>query len=274
MRYWGKVLGLVLGLLSGAGFWGLVIGLLIGHLIDRASVTRQQGYFANQQTRQALFFRTTFQVMGHLTKSKGRVTDADIQMASLLMDRMQLHGEARTAAQRAFREGKEGDYPLRDKLRELRSACFGRFDLIRMFLEIQIQAAFADGSLHPNERQVLYVIAEELGISRVQFDQFLRMMESGQQFGGGGYQSGGSSQGGYTPGSRGPTLEDACSVLGVKSSDEATTIKRAYRKLMSEHHPDKLVAKGLPPQMMEMAKQKAQEIQAAYDLIKREKGFK
>ncbi|ROR05192.1 co-chaperone DjlA [Erwinia sp. JUb26] len=274
MRYWGKVLGLVLGLLSGAGFWGLVIGLLVGHLVDRASATRQQGYFANQQTRQALFFRTTFQVMGHLTKSKGRVTDADIQMASLLMDRMQLHGEARTAAQRAFREGKEGDYPLRDKLRELRSACFGRFDLIRMFLEIQIQAAFADGSLHPNERQVLYVIAEELGISRVQFDQFLRMMESGQQFGGGGYQGGGSSQGGYAPGSRGPTLDDACSVLGVKSSDDATTIKRAYRKLMSEHHPDKLVAKGLPPQMMEMAKQKAQEIQAAYDLIKREKGFK
>lgn len=49
---------------------------------------------------------------------------------------------------------------------------FGRFDLIRMFLEIQIQAAFADGSLHPNERAVLYVIAEELGISRAQFDQF------------------------------------------------------------------------------------------------------
>jgi DnaJ like chaperone protein len=63
-------------------------------------------------------------------------------------------------------------------------------------------------------------------------------------------------------------------VLGVKSSDDATTIKRAYRKLMSEHHPDKLVAKGLPPEMMEMAKQKAQEIQAAYDLIRKEKGFK
>ncbi|MCT2387780.1 co-chaperone DjlA [Erwinia pyrifoliae] len=272
MRYWGKVLGLVLGLLSGAGFWGVVIGLLVGHMIDKARSPGRQGYFADQQTRQALFFRTTFQVMGHLTKSKGRVTDADIQMASLLMERMQLHGEGRTAAQRAFREGKEGDYPLRDKLRELRSACFGRFDLIRMFLEIQIQAAFADGSLHPNERRVLYVIAEELGISRTQFDRFLRMMESGQQFGGG-YQSGGSSQGGYQ-GQRGPTLQDACNMLGVKSSDDATTIKRAYRKLMSEHHPDKLVAKGLPPEMMEMAKQKTQEIQAAYDLIKREKSFK
>jgi len=266
MRYWGKVIGLVLGLLSGAGFWGIAFGLMIGHLIDKVRGAKGQAWFANNQTRQTLFFLTTFQVMGHLTKSKGRVTEADIQIASLLMERMQLHGEARTAAQRAFREGKQGDYPLRSKLRELRSACFGRFDLIRMFLEIQIQAAFADGSLHPNERQVLYVIAEELGISRIQFDQFLRMMEGGQQFGGG--------QGGYQQAQRGPTLEDACSVLGVKSSDDATTIKRAYRKLMSEHHPDKLVAKGLPPEMMEMAKQKAQEIQAAYDLIRREKGFK
>ncbi len=72
----------------------------------------------------------------------------------------------------------------------------------------------------------------------------------------------------------GPTLEDACNVLGVKTTDDATTIKRAYRKLMSEHHPDKLVAKGLPPEMMEMAKQKAQEIQKSYELIKDQKGFK
>ncbi|QCR37180.1 co-chaperone DjlA [Nissabacter sp. SGAir0207] len=270
MQYWGKLLGVVLGLMSGAGFWGIVLGFLIGHLVDRARATRRQGYFADQQTRQTIFFRTTFQVMGHLSKAKGRVTEADIQTASQLMARMQLHGEQRTMAQQAFREGKESNFPLRDKLRELRSVCFGRFDLIRMFLEIQVQVAFNDGVLHPNERQVLYVIAEELGISRHQFDQFLSMMEGGQQFGGG---QGGYSHGGYQQ-PQGPTLADACKVLGVQPGDDATTIKRAYRKLMSEHHPDKLVAKGLPPEMMEMAKQKAQAIQAAYDLIKREKGFK
>ena len=268
MQYWGKLLGVIVAIWSGAGFWGVVLGLIIGHMIDKArSNKRSRGFFTDQQTRQTLFFRTTFQVMGHLTKSKGRVTEADIQIASLFMDRLQLHGEACTAAQQAFREGKQSQFPLRETLQQFRSICFGRFDLIRMFLEIQIQAAFADGSLHPNERQVLYVIAEELGISRAQFDQFLSMMEGGRQFGGG-------QQGGYQQAQRGPTLYDACKVLGVRSSDDAATIKRAYRKLMSEHHPDKLVAKGLPPEMMEMAKQKAQEIQAAYDLIKRKKGFK
>lgn len=140
-----------------------------------------------------------------------------------------------------------------------------------MFLEIQIQTAFADGSLHPKERDVLYVIGEELGISRMQFDQFLRMMQGGAQFGSG-QQSWHNGDAQQAP--RGPTLEDACNVLGVKTTDDATTIKRAYRKLMSEHHPDKLVAKGLPPQMMQMAQQKAQEIQKAYDMIKTAKGFR
>ena len=275
MRYWGKVIGLLLGLLSGAGFWGLLLGLLLGHMVDKIRATQGRAYFSNNQTRQTIFFRTTFQVMGHLTKSKGRVTEADIQTASLQMDRMQLHGEARAQAQQAFREVKQSDYPLRNKLRELRSACFGRFDLIRMFLEIQIQAAFADGSLHPNERQVLYVIAEELGISRTQFDQFLHMMEGGQQFGGGYHSWGGAGQGGARYGApQGPTLADACKVLGVKPDDDYMTIKRAWRKQMAEHHPDKLVAKGLPPEMMEMAKQKAQEIQAAWDLIRKERNFK
>lgn len=269
MRYWGKILGVLLGIVSGGGFWAILFGLIVGHMIDNARGARSGGFFANQQARQALFFRTTFQVMGHLTKSKGRVTEVDIKNASTIMDRMQLFGTRREDAQQAFREGKQSNYPLRAKLKEFRTVCFGRADLLRMFLEIQLQAAFADGVLHPNERQVLHVIAEELGISRVQLDRLLDMIQSGRQFGGG-WQG---QQGGYSPHS-GPTMADACSVLGVKPEDDAATIKRAYRKLMTEHHPDKLVAKGLPPEMMEIAKQKAQEIQAAYDLIKREKGFK
>ncbi|VFP82246.1 co-chaperone DjlA [Candidatus Erwinia haradaeae] len=275
MFYWGKILGLFWGLLSGSSLWSILIGILIGHLFDKSRCPDNQHDAFEQQNRQSLFFRTTFQVLGHLTKSKGRVTDKDIETASKLMDRMKLYGNSRHEAQCAFREGKKIDYPIREKLRELRIASSGRFDLLRMFLEIQIQAAFADGILHPNERQILYIIAEELGISCQQFDQFIQMMESGQQFNNTYYHDHHShNQDTYRSKKQTPTLEDACAMLGVSQNDDFTTIKRAYRKRMSENHPDKLVAKGLPPEMMEMAKQKTQAIQEAYNLIKLEKGFK
>lgn len=101
MQYWGKIIGVVVALLMGGGFWGVVLGLLIYHMFDKAR-SRKMAWFANQRERQALFFATTFEVMGHLTKSKGRVTEADIHIASQLMDRMNLHGVSRTAAQNAF----------------------------------------------------------------------------------------------------------------------------------------------------------------------------
>ncbi len=305
MRYWGKLLGLVLGIMSGGGVWGVIMGVLMGHVVDRARASRRRDFFSAQSTRQALFFLTTFQAMGHLTKSKGRVTEADIQVASRMMDRLELFGEARQAAQQAFREGKSNNFPVRIKLRKLRDSCLGRFDMIKMFLEIQLQVAFIDGALHPNERRMLYVFADELGVTREQFEFFLRNMEGhhrqsskqsgkshqwrsqssggqshggksygGQSYGGqsyGGQSYGGQSQGGQRqppPFTRGPTLESACRTLGVRSSDDAATVKRAYRKLMNEHHPDKLAGKGLSPRMMDMAKRKAQDIQAAYEFIK------
>ena len=86
MQYWGKIIGVAVALLMGGGFWGVVLGLLIGHMFDKAR-SRKMAWFASQRERQALFFATTFEVMGHLTKSKGRVTEADIHIASQLMDR-------------------------------------------------------------------------------------------------------------------------------------------------------------------------------------------
>jgi DnaJ like chaperone protein len=71
MQYWGKIIGVAFAIIMGAGFWGIVLGLIIGHMFDKAR-SRKMAWFANQRERQSLFFSTTFEVMGHLTKSKGR----------------------------------------------------------------------------------------------------------------------------------------------------------------------------------------------------------
>ncbi|EGT74173.1 co-chaperone DjlA [Haemophilus haemolyticus] len=288
MGFIGKIIGVFLGWKVG-GFFGAIAGLILGSIADKklyelGSVS--SSFFKKKTTRQDLFMQTTFAVLGHLSKSKGRVTEEDIQLANQLMIQLKLDDAGRKLAQDAFRRGKEPDFPIRQVIREFRIGCGQRADLLRMFLQVQVQAAFADSELHENEKEVLYVIAEELGLSRMQFEQMIAMEMAARAFTQGGfyqqYQQG-AYQGGYqyqqqNSGSyqhaSGPTLNDAYKVLGVTESDEQNTVKRAYRRLMNEHHPDKLVAKGLPPEMMEMAKEKTQQIQAAYDLICKAKGWK
>ena len=286
MNFIGKFLGALIGFRLG-GFFGMLAGVFLGHLADKKLYelgTVNSSFFRTKTTRQLLFMQTTFAVLGHLSKAKGRVTENDILLATHLMDQMQLDDAGRRLAQEAFNRGKQTDFPIRQVIREFRLGCGQRADLLRAFLSVQIQAAFTDDHLHDNEKEVLFIIAEELGLSRIQFEQMLAMEMAARHFARGGfYQQGGyyeqhsGSQGGYqqhSQSSSGPTLNDAYQVLGVSATDDQPTVKRAYRRLMNENHPDKLVAKGLPPEMMEMAKEKTQQIQAAYDLICKAKGWK
>ncbi|KXI21523.1 co-chaperone DjlA [Photobacterium sanguinicancri] len=279
MQVWGKILGAFFGFLLGGPF-GLFLGLFLGHKFDKARRNVYVGGFggfggnrANQAERQADFFHAGFAVMGHMAKAKGRVTQEEIRVATAIMERMGLQGESRRQAQNAFREGKNDDFPLEETLQRVRQNCAGRADLLQFFLELQIQAAFADGSLHPNERQLLHVIARYLGFSEQQLEQRLHMQEAAFRFQQGGFHQQQGAGGFKAPPSK-DQLAAAYDVLGVSPTASSQELKRAYRKQMNEHHPDKLAAKGLPPEMMEIAKQKTQELQAAYDLIRKEKNDK
>ncbi|WP_301099431.1 co-chaperone DjlA [Otariodibacter sp.] len=288
MQFIGKLLGFFIGYKFLGGFFGGLLGVIIGHWADKklyelGSVS--SSVFGKALTRQSIFIQTTFAVLGHISKSKGRVTEDDIELARRLMIQMKLDTQSQQLAQKAFTLGKNADFPLRQVIKEFREACGQRRDLLRFFVEVQMQAALQDGTIDINEQKILFTIAEALGMSKFQFEQMLAMIAAAQRFRSGQYQyeQYSSQQEGHYQGqsggyqqsyNKGPTLEDAYSVLGVDANSDQTTVKRAYRKLMNEHHPDKLVAKGLPPEMMEVAKEKAQQIQAAYDLICKAKGWK
>jgi DnaJ like chaperone protein len=262
MRIWGKVFGFLFGFMLSKNIFGALLGLWLGHRFDQGSGLDFDS-LAKQtdETRQANFFYSTFAAMGFIAKANGHVSSHEIAFATAYMDKLGLNTEMKQQAQDAFREGKMAGFPLDEHLKKFKRSCFGRQDLLLLFLEIQIQVAFADGELDSAEREALHRIAKILGFSSHQLDQLLEMIIAGANF----HQQG--KKGVASP----QQLDNAYKLLGVEQSSSAQEIKKAYRKLMAQHHPDKLVAKGLPPEMMDVAKQKAQDIQAAYEMISAKK---
>ena len=265
MAWWGKVLGGTLGFMIG-GPLGALIGATFGHNFDRGldSLDRPAlgaDGFSDQERTQTAFFTTTFSVMGHLAKADGQVTKDELQLADDLMVQMQLPLAQRKVAQRLFTEGKSADFPLDDVLDQFRHECHRSRNLIQMFIEIQLHAAYVDGVVHPAERNLINHICERLGISPGRLQLIEQLVLAQHQHRQSGHGFGDATQ-------QGPTLSGAYAILGVTENSSDQEVKRAYRRLMSQHHPDKLVAKGLPEEMMELATQKTQEIRAAYEQVK------
>lgn len=269
MHIWGKILGFLFGFMLSKNLFGALLGLWLGHLFDRGRAFNFNGTAGSKEdelSRQTAFFYTTFSVMGHVAKAKGQVTSHEIAFARMYMDKLGLNSDLRQQAQDAFREGKSSGFPLKARLVKFKRLMGNRHDLLLIFLEIQIQVAFSDGELDDAERSVLHTIAKLLGYSAAELDNLLAMIVAGTTFHQ--QQSGGYRQQGVGGAfSSGQQLDNAYKVLGIDKDSSMPAIKKAYRKLMSQHHPDKLIAKGLPPEMMESAKQKTQDIQSAYEFI-------
>ena len=258
MSWWGKLIGGYVGFALG-GPIGALLGVALGHNFDKdISPTPSPFPFVRQQNRsQAAFFTATFSVMGHICKADGRVTQDEINTANMIMSQMALSPAQKDAAIALFNEGKKDDFPLEDVLAQLRSELGLSKNIKRVFVEIQCSAAYADGVLHPSEKKLLDNICRFIGFSKYELNSILAAIaaEAHHQKSGRGGKSGKMQ------------IDDAYAILNVSSAANDNEVKRAYRKLMSQHHPDKLVSKGLPEEMMKVATQKTQEIRAAYDCV-------
>ena len=262
MSWWGKVLGGAFGFMLG-GPLGAMMGAALGHNFDKGMGGLSDADFrpGARERVQGAFFTATFSVMGYIAKADGKVTHDEIQIANAMMGQLNLSPDMQKTARRLFNEGKQSGFPLDDVLEQLRSECHRRDTLLRMFIEIQMHAAYADGVVHPAERKVIERICEVLHFSRHEMEHLEAMVKAQRHAGGAGQQAGFSEN-------------EAYAVLDISADSSDAEVKKAYRRLMSQHHPDKLVSKGLPEEMMELAKEKTQEIRAAYDAIKKSRGMK
>lgn len=261
--FFGKLIGGLLGYSAG-GIVGAIIGLLVGHFFDKGfGQALGFDHGADRERLQKLFFETAFSVMGHLAKADGRVSEEEVAQAEALIARVGLTAEHRQQAIEYFKQGSQAGFQLEPVIARFVNEGGRGHQLPALLLEFLVSMALADGEMHPAEQDVLNRTASGLGINARQFQQLLAMLMAQHDFAGQGY----SRQGGQAA-PRADTLAKAYQALGVDASASDREVKRAYRKLMSEHHPDKMIARGVPEDMLKLATETAQEIQAAYEVVK------
>jgi DnaJ like chaperone protein len=285
MAWKGKFFGALIGFLITRNIWGAVMGAIVGHMFDEnagfryanspyATAARAAAGASSQASISEVFFRTTFEFMGHVAKSDGHVSEAEIDAARGLMQELRLGANEINAAIACFRFGKSPAYDAGGSIEVLRSTCAFRHDLLRAFMELQLRAAIAGNGMSFSARNILTRAAEHLGMSGLEFAYMEAALRGRQYSRSSGPSGGGSYGGGSSSRPAEKTMAQCYAELEVEASATDQEVKKAYRRQMSRHHPDKLVANGLPESMAQVAKEKTQRIQEAYEAIRATRGMK
>jgi DnaJ like chaperone protein len=261
---WFGFFGLLIGHLPGA-----IVGAIIGFVFDNLRYSQRK-----QATPEAGgFVGPLFALLGAVAKSDGRVSEAEIAIAERMMARMGLDAAQRQQAIASFNAGKQPEFDVAPTIDQLRRWAGLRRDHAFPVLDVVIDTVLAEGNPPPEKMAILRQLAFALRISDMELMALMAMKGYAWNAGGARGRTGqGHGGGGYVPPQRNTRGPDPYTVLGIERSADDRAVKRAYRKLISEHHPDRLG--DLPEAMRRQAEARASEINAAYERIKAERGFK
>ena len=274
--YKGRVIGFILGLIF-LNIPGAILFMILGYyFFDRpANIKKQQNdeavraFTSNANYNEALV-KVTFALMGYVARGAGRVNENHIEKASQIMNVMSLNPQMRKIAIEAFNSGKSDDFNLNDTISEIKSLIGNNFSFVNFILEIQVQLALSDVEQYIRSRY------NEMHFEQ-QFNDYFR---SRYERGSSGYDNYGSERSyeyndsySGSSGSSSSKLEAAYQILGVEASASDDEVKKAHKRLMLKYHPDRLASQGLTPEMIKLYTEKAKDIQAAFDLIKKERGM-
>ncbi len=232
MSIWGKIAGAAAGLAVG-GPIGALVGGFAGHFVDR---NRDPD---NADTKQVAFTIGVIALGAKMAKADGRVTTDEIAAFKEVFKVPP--GEADNVA-RVFNLAKKDVAGFDAYARQLHGLFKGEPDMLRNVLEGLFHIASADGVMHPAEAEYLEEVARHFGISQAEFAHIkARFVPSDQK--------------------------DPFAVLGVAPEISDDELKRHYRRLVAENHPDRMIARGLPQEFVDIATQKLADINDAYERI-------
>jgi DnaJ like chaperone protein len=268
MGWNGKIIGAAVGMWLG-GPIGAALGLLVGHQFDVGNVSGP----GSAARVHELYFPAVFRVMGHVAKADGRVTEQEIASARGVMAALHLNPQQVRQAIDYFGEGKQPGFQLDAELAELRPLLRAYPQLAQFFMEIQLQASLGGNGLSERPRARLLQAANILGLTSDDFGR-LEALARWRMAGAPGDGPGGASDAAHAGAAHPERLREAYTLLDTAAEASDEQVVKAYRRQMSRNHPDKLQARGLPESMLERAKERTQQIQAAYELVRSARGMR
>lgn len=201
---------------------------------------------SSAEERQATFFLALFSILGKLAKADGTVTKEEGDQLLQYLNQMNLAGPERDFAVKVFNEAKNSSFSIQEFARQFSDATAGQPHLRSSLMDMVFRIAMADGNLHPAEESMIGTVGRVLGYSSVDLENFKKQYIGSQ--------------------------EQAYAVLGVSPDTPTEEVRATYRRLVQEYHPDTVIGQGMPQEFVEYATKRFQEVQNAWDTIKRSRG--
>ncbi|RZB37009.1 MAG: DnaJ like chaperone protein [Desulfobacteraceae bacterium Eth-SRB2] len=251
MGFLGKVIGGTIGFAM-AGPLGAIAGAALGHAFDSGGQT----YYTTERARlsageeaQFTFFVAAFSMLAKLVKADGQVSKEEINaVENFMVYDLNLNPESKRLATNIFHTAIDSPDNFNAFAGQFYNQFRSQYQMLDLMIDILVRVSVADGRLNPNEEKLILSAVRIFNFN----DEKYRKLKSK-----------------YIQ-----NVEKYYAVLGCDRNDSNEHIKKQYRKLVSDYHPDKIASKGLPEEFGKFASDKFREIQSAYEEIKKEKGIK
>ncbi len=202
-----------------------------------------------------VFFNCLFSIMGMLIKQCNLGRKTELKQLQIVMDHMKLSIDLRLDAINQFYNGQQSDYCIENALDSLLAISERRINPSRMIVEILLQSIYMHNKFIPTGDSI---IRQTVSILQIDEDELLQIKALVHSY---------NQHKIKKKGNRLFELNNAYDVLGLNKQADKKEIRSKYKKLMNQHHPDKLISKGFPEELCLIATEKTQEIKNAYELI-------
>jgi DnaJ like chaperone protein len=261
MGWYGKLIGGAIGFTFLGGPFGGILGVAIGHSFDKragqggsssdysqSSRTSAGGSFTSTDQAQMTFFVATFSMLGKLAKADGHVSREELTTIDNFMTRtLKLGIQEKQFATRIVNTAANSSESFEKFADQFYSAFKTQPQLLNTMMDILLQVSIADKVLSPEEEKLINQAASTFNISSTALDNMKSRYFS--------------------------STEKYYSTIGCRRSDSVDTIKKNYKKLVKDYHPDSIASKGLPEEFTKFASEKFRELNSAYEKIREERNF-